>query len=69
LQKPFTKAHHEILLELMAPVLYSKSLEDLIRKLLHTGFKIIYNLTDLTQYNMELVQYHRLVWCKLLTML
>jgi hypothetical protein len=61
LQKLFTKAHHKILLELMAPVLYSKSLEDLIRKLLNTGYIDIYNFTDRTQYNMELVQYHRLV--------
>jgi retron-type reverse transcriptase len=56
LQKLFTKAHHEILLELMAPVLHSKSLEDLIRKLLNAGYVDIYNLTDRTQYNTELVR-------------
>jgi len=55
LQKIFTKAHHEILLELMAPVLHSKSMEDLIRKLLNAGYVDIYNLTDRTQYNTELV--------------
>lgn len=56
LQKLFTKAHHEILLELMAPVVHSKSLEDLIRKLLNAGYVDIYNLTDRTQYNTELVR-------------
>lgn len=56
LQKLFTKAHHEILLELMAPVLHSKSLEDLIRKLLKAGYVDVYNLTDRTQYNTELVR-------------
>lgn len=55
LQKIWTKLHHEILLELMAPVLYSKSMEDLMRKLLNAGYVDIYNLTDRTQYNIELV--------------
>lgn len=55
LQKLFTKAHHEILLELMAPIVQSKSMEDLIRKLLNAGYVDIYNLTDRTQYNTELV--------------
>ena len=40
----------------MAPVLHSKSLEDLIRKLLNAGYVDIYNLTDRTQYNTELVR-------------
>jgi hypothetical protein len=51
----------------MAPVLHSEPLEDLIQKLLHAGYVDIYNLTDRTQYNTELVQYHRLAWCKLST--
>lgn len=55
LQKLFTKAHHEILLELMAPVLHSRSMEDLIRKLLNAGYVDVYNLTDRTQYDTELV--------------
>lgn len=55
LQKLFTKAHHEILLELMAPVLHSKSLEDLMRKLLNAGYVDVYNLTDRTGYTTELV--------------
>ena len=56
LQKLFTKAHHEILLDLMVPVLHSKSMEDLIRKLLNAGYVDIYNLTDRTQYDTELVR-------------
>lgn len=56
LQKVFTKAHHEILLELMAPVLHSKSMEDLLRKLLNAGYVDIYNLSDRTQYDTELVR-------------
>jgi retron-type reverse transcriptase len=55
LQKLFDKGHHEILLRLMAPALESKSMEDLMRKLLNAGYVDIYNLTDRSQYNTSVV--------------
>lgn len=56
LKKVFDKTHHELLLRLMEPVLQSKSLEDLMRKLLNAGYVDIYNLTDRSQYNTHLVK-------------
>ncbi|BEI31809.1 putative groupII intron reverse transcriptase /maturase (mitochondrion) [Bryopsis sp. KO-2023] len=45
------KRHHSILCEQMAPVLHTRSLQDLIHKLMKAGYVDVYSLTDHTQYD------------------
>ena len=53
IKKCFDKIHHELLLEEMGPVLPTRSLQDLMNKLLNAGYVDVYNLSDRTKYNLE----------------
>nr|YP_009720769.1 hypothetical protein [Ostreobium quekettii]QGQ61981.1 hypothetical protein [Ostreobium quekettii] len=53
IKKYFDKIHHDLLLEVMGPVLPTRSLQDLINKLLKAGYVDVYNLSDRTKYNLE----------------
>ena len=53
IKKYFDKIHNDLLLEEMGPVLQTKSMQDLIQKLLRAGYVDVYNLSDRTKYNVE----------------
>lgn len=53
IKKYFDKIHHDLLLKEMAPVLHTRSLQDLMNKLLKAGYVDVYNLPDRTQYEVE----------------
>lgn len=50
LKNSFQKVHHDILLKEMEPVMRSKSVEDLMRKILNAGYVDIHNLTNRSEY-------------------
>ena len=53
IKKDFDKIHHDLLLSEIGPVLQTKSLQDLMNKLLKAGYVDVYNLSDRTKYNVE----------------